>query len=106
MNSLKHVRPGGGYEPRFPISCKVEVNGANADPLFQYLRRSLPFPSDMPHHLMGNPKFIIWEPVERNDIMWNFEKFLIAKDGTPYKRFSAKYPTIDLKADIEHLIKQ
>ena len=106
LNSLKYVRPGGNYEPLFPISCKIQVNGEGADPLFKFLRHALPFPSDMPHHLISDPKLIIWAPVERNDIMWNFEKFLIGKDGIPFKRFSSKFPTSDLKTDIEHLIKQ
>ena len=36
--------------------------------------------------LMTDPKFIIWSPVTRADIAWNFEKFLINKDGIPIKR--------------------
>lgn len=38
MNGLKHVRPGGGFEPRFPLSKKIEVNGKNEDPLFTFLK--------------------------------------------------------------------
>ena len=41
--------------------------------------------------LMTDPKFIIWSPVTRADIAWNFEKFLINKDGIPIKRCVNSY---------------
>jgi len=40
---------------------------------------------------MGNNNFIIWNPVERTDIAWNFEKFLIGKDGEPIQRYSKRF---------------
>ncbi len=104
--SLKHVRPGKDYEPKFPMFSKIDVNGRNSEPLWQYLRDSLPVPSDNPHHLMADPKHIIWDPVQRNDISWNFEKFLIAPNGIPFKRYSPKFETINIKPDIEQLIKK
>lgn len=104
LNSLKHVRPGNGYTPQFPIFSKVNVNGSDAHPLFQFLRASLPAPSDDPTSFLADPKFIIWQPVTRNDIVWNFEKFLIGKDGVPMKRYSRNYLTSDIKKDIEALL--
>jgi len=104
LNSLKYVRPGNGYEPKFPILGKVEVNGETAHPLFQHLRRSLPTPSDDPSSFMKDPKLIIWKPVSRNDISWNFEKFLIKPDGTPFKRYSRNYLTCDIQTDIKTLV--
>ncbi len=100
------MRPGNGYEPKFPIFSKVEVNGKNSHPLFQLLRESLPAPVDNTHHLMGDPKKIIWDPVTRTDISWNFEKFLVAPDGTPFKRYSPKFETINIEPDIKELIKK
>lgn len=38
LNILKYVRPGGGFEPKFPVFGKVEVNGLNEEPLFTYLK--------------------------------------------------------------------
>ncbi len=35
--------------------------------------------------------------------MWNFEKFLIGKDGVPFRRYSKSYETIKLKDDIDTL---
>mmetsp|Transcript_18705 Transcript_18705/g.26326 ORF Transcript_18705/g.26326 Transcript_18705/m.26326 type:complete len:155 (+) Transcript_18705:412-876(+) len=98
LSQLKHIRPGNGYEPKFPIFARADVNGANELPLFTYLKSALPIPEGAEgEQLMGNPQFIIWSPVKRNDISWNFEKFLINKDGLPVKRYSRRYPTIDIK---------
>jgi glutathione peroxidase-family protein len=36
--------------------------------------------------LMDDPKFIMWKPVKRSDIAWNFEKFLITPSGNPFQR--------------------
>ncbi|KAL7985941.1 hypothetical protein Chor_011107 [Crotalus horridus] len=106
LNSLKYVRPGNGYEPNFPVFEKCEVNGENAHPLFKLLKESLPTPHDDPVSLMTDPKFIIWSPVCRSDIAWNFEKFLIGRDGVPFKRYSRKFETIKIKDDIEKLLQQ
>lgn len=104
--SLKYVRPGNGFEPNFQLLEKLEVNGANAHPLFVFLKEKLPQPSDDSVSLMGDPKFIIWSPVNRNDVSWNFEKFLIGPDGEPFKRYSRRFLTIDIEADIKELLKR
>lgn len=104
--SLKYVRPGNGFEPKFQLFEKVEVNGKDAHPLFAFLREKLPAPSDDATSLMADPKFIIWSPVCRNDVSWNFEKFLIGPDGVPFKRYSRKFLTIDIEGDIKKLLSQ
>uniref|UniRef100_A0A7N5JCK4 Glutathione peroxidase 1 n=1 Tax=Ailuropoda melanoleuca TaxID=9646 RepID=A0A7N5JCK4_AILME len=106
LKSLKYVRPGNGYEPNFTVFEKCEVNGENAHPLFKLLKAALPFPHDDPVSLMTDPKFIIWSPVCRSDIAWNFEKFLIGRDGVPFKRYSRKFETIKMQDDIEKLLQQ
>jgi glutathione peroxidase len=52
---------------------------------------------------MTDPKFIIWTPVRRSDISWNFEKFLIDQNGNPVKRYSRTYQTAHIAKDIEDL---
>ena len=47
---------------------------------------------------------IIWKPVKRSDIAWNFEKFLIGKDGNAVKRYSKSFQTIHISKDIETLL--
>uniref|UniRef100_A0A8C1TYA2 Glutathione peroxidase n=1 Tax=Cyprinus carpio TaxID=7962 RepID=A0A8C1TYA2_CYPCA len=66
LNSLKYVRPGEGYKPAFTIFEKCIVNGSDAHP---------------------EPKYLVWNPICRNDISWNFEKFLIGPEGEPFKRY-------------------
>uniref|UniRef100_A0A8C6PBD5 Glutathione peroxidase 1 n=1 Tax=Nothobranchius furzeri TaxID=105023 RepID=A0A8C6PBD5_NOTFU len=104
--SLKYVRPGNGFAPKFQLLEKVNVNGKGADPLFVFLKEQLPAPSDDPSPLMNDPKYIIWSPVSRSDVSWNFEKFLIGQDGVPFKRYSRKFPTIDIEGDIKKLLNQ
>jgi len=38
LNSLKYVRPGGGFEPNFELTVKVDVNGPNEHPLYSFLK--------------------------------------------------------------------
>src|SRR5690606_4464561 len=58
------------YDVTFPLSGKVDVNGANRNPLYTFLAgEQAKFPGD---------------------IQWNFEKFLIGKNGDVVKRFSPK----------------
>ncbi|NWW30121.1 GPX1 peroxidase, partial [Panurus biarmicus] len=103
---LEHVRPGNGYKPNFIMFEKCEVNGKDAHPLFTFLKDALPFPHDDPSSLMTNPQYIIWSPVCRSDIAWNFEKFLIGPDGVPFKRYSRRFETIRIQDDIELLLQK
>uniref|UniRef100_A0A4W3JXX9 Glutathione peroxidase n=2 Tax=Callorhinchus milii TaxID=7868 RepID=A0A4W3JXX9_CALMI len=106
LNSLKYVRPGKGFEPNFQLTRKIEVNGDNEDPIFTFLKAKLPRPADGQELLIDQNRFIVWNPVSRNDVGWNFEKFLIDRDGEPYKRYSNAYFTIDLAEDIEFLLQK
>lgn len=70
------------YRITFPLFSKINVNGKDADPLYQYLKRKAP-------GLFG---------IRR--IPWNFTKFLISKDGKVLKRFAPYIPPRMLKAYI------
>ena len=63
------------YDVTFPLFSKIDVNGPAAHPLYQWLRAET-----------GN-----------GDITWNFEKFVIAPDGTIKGRFSPKTAPDDPK---------
>lgn len=106
LNALKHVRPGNGFVPKFPIFEKLEVNGKNASEIFVFLRNHLPIPSDDAFSFMTSCKSIIWEPVSRTDLAWNFEKFLITPEGKPHKRFSRYFQTCNLQSEIKSLIER
>ncbi|OWF47436.1 Glutathione peroxidase 1 [Mizuhopecten yessoensis] len=106
LTALKYLRPGDGFVPKFPIFEKLEVNGKNASEIFVFLRNHLPLPSDDPTSFMKSCSSIIWEPVTRTDLAWNFEKFLITPEGKPYKRFSRYYLTCNLQSEIKTLIEK
>ena len=55
------------YGAAFPMFSKVEVNGPNAHPIFQYLRS----------------KSELWSEKKKaaKEIPWNFSKFLVNADG-------------------------
>ena len=69
------------YGVDFPLTSKIEVNGPGSHPLYAWLKAAT-----------GGA-----------DIQWNFEKFLIGKDGRSVKRFSPKTVPEDkaLRADIQ-----
>mmetsp|Transcript_26206 Transcript_26206/g.89631 ORF Transcript_26206/g.89631 Transcript_26206/m.89631 type:complete len:153 (+) Transcript_26206:319-777(+) len=111
LNVLKHVRPGGGYEPSFPIMAKVDVNGDGENEVFTFLKQALPFPHDDKggkgaDHItdLSTSQPPLWAPLRRGDITWNFEKFLINQEGVPVRRYSPKFPTEDCAADIKALV--
>ena len=37
-NGLKYVRPGNGFEPKFPLFKKISVNGDKEDPMYTFLK--------------------------------------------------------------------
>lgn len=41
LNSLKFVRPGGGFEPNFELTERIDVNGPNEHPLYTFLKVGL-----------------------------------------------------------------
>lgn len=75
------------YSVRFPVFAKVEVNGEDAHPLFEYLKQQAPGTGDSP------------------DIRWNFTKFLVGRDGTVDSRFDPRTSPQDMTEDIERLLR-
>ena len=57
------------YEVTFPMSAKLEVNGPRRHPLYRFLTAAQ----------NGFP----------GDIEWNFEKFLVSRDGRVLKRYAS-----------------
>ncbi|MGE3926328.1 MAG: glutathione peroxidase [Lautropia sp.] len=76
------------YGVGFPMFDKVDVNGGDAHPLFKYLKSAAP-------GLLGSEA-----------IKWNFTKFLVARDGTVFKRYAPQTTPEELKGDIEKLLMQ
>ena len=95
-NQFGKQEPGGAkeiaegclinYGVTFPMFSKIEVNGDNVHPIYKYLKSEL-------------------KGTFGNRIKWNFTKFLIDKDGTPFKRFSPTTTPDKLRNHIETLLK-
>jgi len=85
LNGVKHVRPGNGFEPapNLHIYGKLEVNGMNAHPMYKFLKNACPPTGD----ILGELKYYYWDQVRTSDIVWNFEKFIVDRQGRPMFRF-------------------
>jgi len=74
------------YGVTFPMFSKIDVNGENAHPIYKYLKLEL----------KGG--------IFGSNIKWNFAKFMLDKDGKPYKRYSPTTTPEKLREDIEKLL--
>lgn len=58
----------------------------------------------LPRGKFGGSTVVLWTPVARSDIAWNFEKFLVSPSGEPVKRYSRYYDTNAIASDIDALL--
>jgi len=73
------------YGVTFPLSQKVDVNGKNTSPVFEFLKGRA-------GGLLGS------------SVKWNFTKFLVGPDGTTVKRYAPKTSPEDIEPDIAALL--
>ncbi|MGK6355321.1 glutathione peroxidase [Sphingomonas sp. DT-207] len=74
------------YDVTFPVFAKVDVNGAEAAPLFEHLKRQAP-------GLLGSKA-----------IKWNFTKFLVDRQGQVVHRYAPATAPADIAKDVEALL--
>ncbi|MGO4330690.1 glutathione peroxidase [Cupriavidus sp. 2TAF22] len=74
------------FHVTFPMFAKIDVNGANAHPLYRWLTSEKP-------GVLG-----------LEAIKWNFTKFLLRRDGTVFKRYAPTTKPEDIKGDIDKLL--
>ncbi len=70
------------YDVTFPMFAKVDVNGSDAAPVYQFLKGEKP-------GILGTEA-----------IKWNFTKFLVDKNGTVIKRYAPTDKPEDIQKDI------
>jgi glutathione peroxidase len=75
------------YEVTFPLFAKIDVNGANAHPLYRRLKEAAP-------GLFGS-----------RGVKWNFTKFLIDAQGNAVRRYAPVTKPEILTAEIAALLK-
>lgn len=78
--SIKAFAAAKGFKG--PLFAKVDVNGSNADPVFNFLKEK-------------KGGFLT------KDIKWNFSKFLVGKDGEVLNRYGSTTTPEDIEADIK-----
>ena len=74
------------FQTSFPIMSKIDVNGADADPVYDFLKSEK-------KGLLGS-----------KGIKWNFTKFLVDQKGKVIKRYSPNTEPKDISTDIEKLL--
>lgn len=74
------------YGVSFPMMAKIDVNGSDAHPLYQWMTKQAP-------GLLGTKA-----------IKWNFTKFLIGRDGQVLKRYAPTDTPKSLAQDIEAVL--
>lgn len=81
---------------KFPMFEKVVVKGEGQHPLFRYLTQALPHAQARPDSALRQNLEKHGRPVEKpEDILWNFEKFLVSRDGKVIARFQPDVPPDD-----------
>ena len=95
-NQFGHQDPGSdeqiasfcqlNYGVSFPMMSKIEVNGADAHPLYRWLTAEAP-------GLLGSKM-----------IKWNFTKFLVGRDGRVIRRYAPQDAPAKLAGDIEQAL--
>lgn len=94
------------YGVSFPLSQKVDVRDANADPIFKYLTTEKVFEGFDPateggQKMQGFLGEKLPHLLEGNDIKWNFTKFLVDREGNVVKRYESPIDPAAIAADIE-----
>lgn len=96
-NNFKEQEPGtdaeivdfcqSTYDVKFPIFSKISVKGRDQHPLYKALTAiDLPTTGDGP--MKERLRSLGLELNDGGEIVWNFEKFLIGRDGRVVARFA------------------
>ena len=91
----------------FPLMAKTDVNGANAEPIFEYLKSQAPTEEYKGLKAKATKKLLkgLSKSVKKDsDILWNFTKFLINCDGTVIKRYAPTTTPDDIEKDIQGML--
>lgn len=74
------------YDVKFPLFQKIDVNGSDAAPLYQFLKSEKP-------GLLGTEM-----------IKWNFTKFLVNREGQVVKRYAPNDKPEEIKKDLSKML--
>ncbi len=88
----------------FPLMAKTDVNGANAHPIFEFLKSQAP--TEEYNGLKGKATHAMLKRISKSvekpsDILWNFTKFLVSREGKVVARFAPVAEPKDFEKNIE-----
>ena len=116
-DQFAHQEPGSNEEiaefcrlnhgVTFQLMSKIDVNGPDANPVFEYLKSAAPaeeykgLKAKAAHAMLKG----LSKSVEKDsDILWNFTKFLVNRDGTIVKRYAPTTTPEDIEKDIQGML--
>lgn len=106
-NNFKEQEPGSNeeivefctstYGVEFPLAEKISVKGDDIHPLYSELTSAQPSATGAgpDNGLLQKLSQIGCAPEKEGDVLWNFEKFLISKEGDVVGRFAPDIPPQD-----------
>ena len=91
----------------FPLMAKTDVNGPNAEPVFEYLKEQAP--TEVYSGLKAKATRTMLKGLSKSakkdsDILWNFTKFLVNRDGSVVKRYAPVVKPEDIEKDIQGML--
>lgn len=95
------------YDTKFDQFAKIEVNGENEMPLYTYLKEKQP-----DERVKGFKNKIAMQSIKltsktckkNGDIVWNFTKFLVDRNGNVVKRYDPTFEPKNMEEDILKLL--
>lgn len=103
-NNFKGQEPGSdeeiaafcslNYDVTFPMFSKISVRGADTHPLYRAMTEARPETTGVETFLQRMIE-AGQGPDQPYDVLWNFEKFLVSRDGKVIGRYSPNMPVTD-----------
>ena len=116
-NQFGHQAPGtddeihefctAKYQTQFDQLSKIEVNGENEHPLYTYLKKQQP--NEIIEGIKNKMAMKAIEKISttyknKEDIKWNFTKFLVDKNGNVIKRYDPTFDPKNIEKDLKEII--
>lgn len=95
------------YNTKFDQFAKIDVNGENESPVFTILKeqQKKEEPVGLKNKMaMKAVKKISKTCKKDGDIVWNFTKFLVDKDGNAVKRYDPTFDPKDIEKDLKNML--
>ena len=97
------------YDTKFDQMSKIEVNGDNELPLYTYLKKEM-----LNEEVQGLKNKMAMKAVKKisttckkeGDIVWNFTKFLVDKQGNVIKRYDPTFEPKNIEEEILRLLEE